>query len=74
MTPLILLVAATIALALWWRYAGKRTRPRADHSRGSTQTPKNFHCVEVRHSRGACDAVKRIGAKRFLPGKLLKYR
>ncbi|MFO1304614.1 MAG: hypothetical protein U1F54_12845 [Burkholderiales bacterium] len=69
MTPLILLLAAVIAAALWWGFAGPRTRPRSGQGRGPKRTPKNFHCVEVRYPRNACEAVKRIGAKRFLPGE-----
>lgn len=69
MTTLILLVAALSALALWWRLAGRGTRSRSERRQAGKHAPKNFHCVEVRYPRNACDAVKRIGAKRFLPGE-----
>lgn len=69
MIPLILFGAALIALAWWWRYAGKRTRSRTAQMRDPRHAPDNFHCVEVRYQRDACDAVKRIGAKRFLAGE-----
>jgi len=70
MTTLILfVVAALIALAWWWRYAGNRQHSRADRGRDRRPHPDDFHCVEVRYRSDACDAVKRLGAKRFLPGE-----
>lgn len=70
MIPLILSVATLIALAWWWwRHAGKRGRSPAARARPAGRPAGNFHCVEIRHLDDACDAVKRFGDKRFLPGE-----
>lgn len=69
MIALALFAVAVIGLAWWWRYGGKRQRSRAARTRERENASPNFHCVEVRYQRDACDAVKRIGAKRFLPGE-----
>jgi hypothetical protein len=58
-------IAVVIALALWWRHGDKQRHSVRDVKRPSD----NYHCVELRYRRDACDAVKRIGAKRFLPGE-----
>ena len=65
----IVAAAALIALALWWQYAGKRQQPRAAKVRDLRRPSNNYHCVEVRYRRDACDAVKQIAEKRFLPGE-----
>ena len=65
----LIAIAALIALALWWRHQGKRQHSRATPVRGLKRPSDNFHCVELRYASKACDAVKQIGAKRFLPGE-----
>ena len=65
----LIAVAVLIALALWWHLGGTRKRSRAARVRGLKRPPDNFRCVELRFSHNACDAVKRIGAKRFLSGE-----
>lgn len=70
MTALILLAllaAALIALVWWWRYGRARQHSPVTRAKEHKHISANFHCVEVRHYRDACDAVRRIGAKRFLP-------
>jgi hypothetical protein len=62
-------VAAVIAIALWWRHAKKRQRPRTLGARDTKHTSDKYHCVELRYRSDACDAVKLIGAKRFLSGE-----
>jgi hypothetical protein len=64
---ILIAVAALIALAFWWRQRERRKQPRATRARGLADTSGNYHCVELRYRRDACDAVKRLGAKRFLP-------
>jgi hypothetical protein len=66
---LLFAVAALIALALWWRYGGRRQHSRAARVPDPKRPSDNYHCVELRYRSDACDAVKRIGAKRFLPGE-----
>lgn len=61
--------AVVIALALWWRHGTKLQRSRAARVRDPKHRSDSYHCVELRYGRDACDAVKRIGAKRFLPGE-----
>lgn len=57
--PVFIAVAALIALALWWRHRATRQ---------SSQVARDpYHCVELRYRGDACDAVKRIEGKRFLP-------
>lgn len=41
----------------------------ATRVRDRKRVSDNYHCVELRCPDGACDAVKRIGAKRFLSGE-----
>lgn len=62
-------IAALIALALWWRHWGKRQHSRGARVRDLKRRSDNYHCVELRFRRDACDAVKRIGAMRFLPAE-----
>lgn len=62
-------VAAPIALAFWWRHGEKRRHSRVARVRDLKRPSDNYHCVELRYRRDACDAVKRIGARRFLPGE-----
>ena len=70
MIALVLIaVAILIALALWWRPGGKPQHPPAARVRDLKRPLDNYHCVELRHRSDACDVVKRIGAKRFLPGE-----
>jgi hypothetical protein len=66
---ILIAVALLIALALWWRHGTKRQRSRAARVPDRKRTSDSYHCVELRFGRDACDAVKRIGAKRFLPGE-----
>jgi hypothetical protein len=66
---LLIAVAALIALAWWWRRGGQHERARAGRAPGLKPRPDNYHCVELRYRVNACDAVKRIGGKRFLPGE-----
>lgn len=68
-TQVLIVVAALIALALWWYQGKKQQHSRAVRVRDPKRSSDNYHCVEVRYRRDACDAVKRIGAKRFLPGE-----
>lgn len=65
----LIAVALLIALALWWHLGGTRKRSRRAKVRDPKRTADNFRCVEVRFSDNACDAVKRIGEKRFLSGE-----
>jgi hypothetical protein len=65
----LIAVAVLIALAFWWRQHGKRQHPRASRARDLAGTSNDYRCVELRYPGDACDAVKRIGAKRFLPGE-----
>ena len=70
MIALVLIaVAILIALALWWRLGGKRQHRRAVRERNLKRPLDSYHCVELRYRSDACDAVKRMGAKRFLPGE-----
>jgi hypothetical protein len=70
MIALVLIaVAVLIALALWWRLGGKPQHSRAARVRDLKRPLDNYHCVELRYRSDACDAVKQIGAKRFLPGE-----
>ena len=62
-------VVALIALALWWSHGGKRQHSRAGRVRDLKRPSDNYRCVELRYRSDACDAVKRIGAERFLPGE-----
>jgi hypothetical protein len=62
-------IAVVIALALWWRYGDKRRHSRVARVRDLKRPSDNYHCVELRYRRDSCDAVKRIGAKRFLPSE-----
>jgi hypothetical protein len=66
---LLIAVAALIALAIWWYQRDRRRHPRASRAQETAGTPENFRCVELRYTGDACDAVKRIGAQRFLPGE-----
>jgi hypothetical protein len=66
---LVLAVALLIALALWWRHVGKRLHSGAARVRDPKGRPDNYHCVELHFRRDACDAAKRVGTKRFLPGE-----
>jgi hypothetical protein len=68
-TLLLVAAAALIALALHWSRAEKRPPPRAARERNPKYPPDDYHCVELRHRRDACDAVKRIGGMRFLAGE-----
>jgi hypothetical protein len=63
----LIAVVALIALAWWWRHEGTRQGSSAARVRALTRPSGNYHCVELRFSPDACDAVKRIGTKRFLP-------
>ena len=65
--------ALLIALALWWQHGGKRKRSRKARVRDHKAPPDNFSCVEVRFSDNACDAIKRIGATRFLSGEAPEF-
>jgi hypothetical protein len=67
---LLIAVAALIALAFWWRQRGKRQHPRASREQGRARATGDYRCVELRYPGNACDAVKRFGAKRFLPGEV----
>jgi hypothetical protein len=62
-------VAVLIALAFWWRLRARRQHPRASREPGLARATGDYRCVELRYRGDACDAVKRIGAKRFLPGE-----
>ena len=65
----LIAVAALIALAFWWRQRGKRQHAHASRAKGLAGHTDDYRCVELRFPGDACDAVKRIGAKRFLPGE-----
>jgi hypothetical protein len=69
MASVLIAVAALIALAFWWRQSGRRQHLRASREQGSARPTGDYRCVELRYRGDACDAVKRIGAKRFLPGE-----
>ena len=64
----LIAVAALIALSFWWRQRGRRQHARASRAKSLSDTD-NYRCVELRYPGNACDAVKRIGAKRFLPAE-----
>jgi hypothetical protein len=66
---LLVVAAALMALALWWHFEEKRPPRRAARVRDPKRRIDDYHCVELRYRRDACDAVKRIGGKRFLPGE-----
>jgi FtsZ-interacting cell division protein ZipA len=65
----LIVVAVLIALALWWRHAEKQKNFRAATVRDIERPSENYHCVELRYRGDACDAVKKFGGKRFLPGE-----
>jgi hypothetical protein len=65
----LIAVAALIALALLWRQRGKRQHARASGAIDLAGRTDDYRCVELRYRGDACDAVKRFGAKRFLPGE-----
>lgn len=65
----LITVALLSALALWWRHGGERQHSRAGRVPNLKYPHDNFHCVELRFRPNACEAVKLIGAKRFLPGE-----
>jgi hypothetical protein len=65
----LITVALLTALALWWRHGGERQYSSAAGVRNLKYPDGNFHCVELRFRPDACDAVKVIGTKRFLPGE-----
>ena len=65
----LIAVAALMALAFWWRQRGRGKHPRAIRAKNLAGTSDNYRCVELRFPGDACDAVKRISAKRFLPGE-----
>jgi hypothetical protein len=58
-------IAALVALALLWRYRARRRYLHGAWER--KRRSDSYHCVELRFRGDACDAVKRIEAKRFLP-------
>lgn len=63
----LIAVAVPIALAAWWRNQARRQHLHLARARERTRDLDHYHCVEVRYRTDACDAVKRIEAKRFLP-------
>jgi hypothetical protein len=65
----LIAVAMLIVLAFWWRQRARRQHPRASRANNLSGASDNYRCVELRYPGDACDAVKRIGAKRFLPGE-----
>ena len=68
-TLILIAVAALIALALWWRFGRKRQPSRAARVRDPKRPYDDYRCVELHYGKDACDAVKRVGDKRFLPGE-----
>ncbi len=66
---LVIAVAALIALAFWWRQRERRRQARASRAQEPAGVTENYRCVELRYPDDACDAVKRIGAQRFLPAE-----
>jgi hypothetical protein len=70
LTALILIaVALLIALGLWWRLGGKPQHSHAARVRDLKRALDSYHCVQLRYRSDACDAVKRMSEKRFLPGE-----
>jgi hypothetical protein len=65
----LIAVALLIALAFWWRHARKGQNSRKTRVRDPKRPSESYQCVELRYGRDACDAVKRIGDKRFLSGE-----
>ena len=63
----LIVVAALIALALWWRHRARRRPTRVAHLAERGRRADNYHCVELRYRGNACNSAKWIGAKRFLP-------
>ena len=63
----LIAVAALTALAFWWYQRATRSHPRERRARAPARTAGNYRCVELRYRGDACDAVKRVGARRFLP-------
>jgi hypothetical protein len=71
MIPLALITVALLtALALWWFHRGERQYSRGARVPNLKYPHDDFHCVELRFRTNACDAVKVIGTKRFLPGEV----
>jgi hypothetical protein len=64
----LIAVVALAALALWWRQDGMRRVSNAAgvRVRDRKHPTNSYHCVELRFPRDGCDAVKRVGTKRFL--------
>lgn len=65
----LIAVAALIALAFWWRHRAREQHAPPSQARNLSGASGNFRCVELRYPGDACDAVKRIGTRRFLPGE-----
>lgn len=70
MIALVLIaVALLIALAFWLRHTKKRQNSRGTRVRNPQRPSDSYQSVEVHAGRDACDAVRRIGDKRFLSGE-----
>lgn len=65
MVQVLALVIFVIAITFWW-YRAARLKKRMTALNAKFAARSNYHCVEVRNGRFACEAVRQLGNIRFL--------
>jgi hypothetical protein len=65
MVQVLALVIFMTAIAFWWYRAARQKRHVAVLN-AKRPARSNYHCVEIRSGRFACEAVRQLGKTRFL--------